>query len=220
MFHQDQEKLKEFVTYTVCYLMASSKFKKKNTIQLILLTVGILLIFLTYFSGPIKKDEHQKTSEDISGIKGDKEEDKNKNIFEDLEYKGKDNNGNKFVIFSEYSDFQTDKPELINMKNIVCYFNFKDGTVLEIRSKTGTYNNVTLDMSFTENVNMFYEDSSLFSDKADFSNANSLLVVEGNVRTQNPDGDLMADKLNFDFTDKKLKVSMYNEDRVNIKTKF
>ena len=106
------------------------------------------------------------------------------------------------------------------MKNIICHFNFKDGTVLEIRSKTGTYNNVTLDMSFTENVNMFYEDSSLFSDKADFSNANSLLVVEGNVRTQNPDGDLMADKLNFDFTDKKLKVSMYNEDRVNIKTKF
>ena len=142
------------------------------------------------------------------------------NIFADLAYKGKATNGNKFVIFSEYSDFQTDRPELINMKNIVCYFNFKDGTVLEIRSKTGTYNNVTLDMSFTENVNMFYEDSSLFSDKADFSNANSLFVVEGNVRTQNPDGDLMADKLNFDFTDKKLKVSMYNEDRVNIKTKF
>tara|TARA_B100001123_G_C15189975_1_gene978903 strand:+ start:470 stop:1072 length:603 start_codon:yes stop_codon:yes gene_type:complete len=200
--------------------MASNKFNKKAAIQLTLITIGVLLVFLIYFSGPIKKDEHQKTSEDISGIKGDKEEDKNKNIFEDLEYKGKDNNGNKFVIFSEYSDFQTDRPELINMKNIVCYFNFKDGTVLEIRSKTGTYNNVTLDMSFTENVNMFYEDSSLFSDKADFSNANSLLVVEGNVRTQNPDGDLMADKLNFDFTDKKLKVSMYNEDRVNIKTKF
>ena len=30
----------------------------------------------------------------------------------------------------------------------------------------------------------------------------------------------MADKLNFDFSDKKLKASMYNEDRVNIKTSF
>ena len=200
--------------------MASNKFNKKAAIQLTLITIGVLLVFLIYFSGPIKKDEHQKTSEDISGIKGDKEEDKNKNIFEDLEYKGKDNNGNKFVIFSEYSDFQTDRPELINMKNIVCYFNFKDGTVLEIRSKTGTYNNVTLDMSFTENVNMFYEDSSLFSDKADFSNADNNLTVEGNVKTQSPDGGLVADILNFDFTDKKLKVSMYGEDKVNVKTKF
>ena len=97
---------------------------------------------------------------------------------------------------------------------------FKDGTILEIRSKTGTYNNVTLDMSFAKNVNMFYMDSSLFSEKADFSNANNRLTVEGNIKTQSPEGNLAADKLNFDFTDKKLKVSMYNEDKVNIKTKF
>ena len=75
-------------------------------------------------------------------------------------------------------------------------------------------------MSFAKNVNMFYMDSSLFSEKADFSNANNRLTVEGNIKTQSPEGNLAADKLNFDFTDKKLKVSMYNEDKVNIKTKF
>jgi len=199
--------------------MESSKFKKKTTIQLILLIVGILLIFLTYFSSPIK-DENEKTVEDISITEKSGEEEKNKNIFEDLEYKGTDNNGNKFIIFSEHSDFRTDRPEIINMQNVLCYFYFKDGTILEIRSKTGTYNNVTLDMSFAKNVNMFYMDSSLFSEKADFSNANNRLTVEGNIKTQSPEGNLAADKLNFDFTDKKLKVSMYNEDKVNIKTKF
>ena len=199
--------------------MESSKFKKKTTIQLILLIVGILLIFLTYFSSPIK-DENEKTVEDISITEKSGEEEKNKNIFEDLEYKGTDTNGNKFIIFSEHSDFRTDRPEIINMQNVLCYFYFKDGTILEIRSKTGTYNNVTLDMSFAKNVNMFYMDSSLFSEKADFSNANNRLTVEGNIKTQSPEGNLAADKLNFDFTDKKLKVSMYNEDKVNIKTKF
>ena len=199
--------------------MESSKFKKKTTIQLILLIVGILLIFLTYFSSPIK-DENEKTVEDISITEKSGEEEKNKNIFEDLEYKGTDNNGNKFIIFSEHSDFRTDRHEIINMQNVLCYFYFKDGTILEIRSKTGTYNNVTLDMSFAKNVNMFYMDSSLFSEKADFSNANNRLTVEGNIKTQSPEGNLAADKLNFDFTDKKLKVSMYNEDKVNIKTKF
>ncbi len=63
-------------------------------------------------------------------------------------------------------------------------------------------------------------DNSLVSDKADFSNENNNLIIEGNVTTQSQKGELMADKLNFDFSDKKLKASMYNEDRVNIKTSF
>ena len=76
-------------------------------------------------------------------------------------------------------------------------------------------------MSFTENVNMFYEDSSLFSDKADFSNTNSVLIVEGNVKTQSPEGKILADKLNFDLIDKNLKISMNNEQKkVNIKTEL
>ena len=106
------------------------------------------------------------------------------------------------------------------MKGVLCYFYFKDGNVLEIRSETGTYNNVTLDMNFAENVNMFYKENALFSDKADFSNAENRLLVEGNVKTQGPNGELIGDKLNFDFIEKKLKISMYNEEKVNIKTNF
>ncbi len=200
--------------------MALNKFSKKTTIQLMLLTIGILLVFLTYFSKPIKK-ENQKKSESTYEVKEGQKDSEDTSVFEDVEYKGVDNNGNKFVIFSEYSDFSKNRPEIINMKNILCYFYFKDGTVLEIRSKTGVYNNVTLDMSFAKNVNMFYADNSLFSDKADFSNASNRLTIEGNVKTQSPDGGLVADKLNFDFVDKKLRLSMYdNEEKVNIKTKF
>ena len=41
------------------------------------------------------------------------------------------------------------------------------------------------------------------------------------MKTKSLDGELVADKLNFDFTDKKLKVSMYgNEEKVNVKTKM
>ena len=47
------------------------------------------------------------------------------------------------------------------------------------------------------------------------------LFVEGNVRTQSPNGEVFADKLNFDFNDKKLKISMYeNNEKVNVKTKI
>ena len=200
--------------------MASNNLKfKKTTIQLILFTAGMLLIFLIYFSESDKKGKLEKL-EDISSTQKDTAEDKDLNIFEDVEYKGVDNNGNKFVIFSKYSDFKIDRAEIINMKGVLCYFYFKDGNVLEIRSETGTYNNVTLDMNFAENVNMFYKENALFSDKADFSNAENRLLVEGNVKTQGPNGELIGDKLNFDFIEKKLKISMYNEEKVNIKTNF
>ena len=200
--------------------MVSNKFKfKKTTVQLILLTVGVLLIFLIYFSDS-NNNKKTETLKDVSNAQKDSKENEDINIFEDVEYKGVDNNGNKFVILSEYSDFKIDKSEIINMKGVLCYFYFKDGKVLEIRSKTGTYNNVTLDMNFAKNVNMFYQDNALFSDKANFSNAENRLVVEGNVKTQGPDGELIGDKLNFDFIDKKLKISMYNEDRIKIKTNF
>ena len=199
--------------------MELNRARKKTAIQLMLLTVGFLLVVFIYFLNPANKKQ-EKMLEDISDIKDTGSDIENKNIFENLEYRGVDKNKNEFVIFSEYSEFKTEEPSIINMKNVSCFFYFKDGTILEIRSKTGIYNNVTLDMSFEENVNMFYMDNSLVSDKADFSNENNNLIIEGNVTTQSQKGELMADKLNFDFSDKKLKASMYNEDRVNIKTSF
>ena len=195
------------------------KFKKKHILQISLILLGILLVFLIYFSKPEKNIQKDLEKNSISQKKDDKI-DPDKNYFENVEYKGVDKNGNKFVIFSEYSEFDLVKPELIKMERILCYFYFKDGTVLEIRSLIGSYNNVTLDMSFAENVKMFYLDSSLFSDNAEYVNSDSKLIVEGNVKTQNSDGELVADKLNFDFIDKKLKISMYNDDTVNIKTKL
>ena len=199
--------------------MELNRARKKTAIQLMLLTVGFLLVIFIYFLNPANKKQ-EKMLENISDIKDTGSDIENKNIFENLEYRGVDKNKNEFVIFSEYSEFKTEEPSIINMKNVSCFFYFKDGTILEIRSKTGIYNNVTLDMSFEENVNMFYMDNSLVSDKADFSNENNNLIIEGNVTTQSQKGELMADKLNFDFSDKKLKASMYNEDRVNIKTSF
>ena len=199
--------------------MELNRARKKTAIQLMLLTAGFLLVIFIYFLNPANKKQ-EKILEDISDIKDTGIDIENKNIFENLEYRGVDKNKNEFVIFSEYSEFKTEEPSIINMKNVSCFFYFKDGTILEIRSKTGIYNNVTLDMSFEENVNMFYMDNSLVSDKADFSNENNNLIIEGNVTTQSQKGELMADKLNFDFSDKKLKASMYNEDRVNIKTSF
>ena len=68
---------------------------------------------------------------------------------------------------------------------------------------------------------MYYLDSILFSEKADYKNSESNLLVEENVIGKDSRGNISADKLNFDIIDKKLTISMYNDlDRVNVKTKI
>lgn len=197
--------------------MASNKFKfnKRILSQITLLLLGVIIIFFTYFYAG--KDKTKKTVEVKKEIT---EEIQNKNTFENIKYEGVDASGNKFVINSEYAEFENETPNLIDMRNILCNFYFKDGTVLKITSDFGVYDNLTNDMSFEQNVKMFYLESKLFSEKANFVNSENYLFVEGNVIAEGLEGNLKADKMNFDLTKKKLRISMYNQDKVNIKVNY
>ena len=101
-----------------------------------------------------------------------------------------------------------------------CKFFFKDGTVLRISSNKGVYDTISSDMEFEQNVKMYYLENRLFSEKASFINSENYLVVQENVVGEAPEGNLVADKLDFDLTQKKLKISMYNQDKVNIKVNY
>ena len=197
--------------------MASNKFKfnKRILSQITLLLLGVIIIFFTYFYAG--KDKTKKTVEVKKEIT---EEIQNKNTFENIKYEGVDASGNQFVINSEYAEFENETPNLIDMRNILCNFYFKDGTVLKITSDFGVYDNLTNDMSFEQNVKMFYLESKLFSEKANFVNSENYLFVEGNVIAEGLEGNLKADKMNFDLTKKKLRISMYNQDKVNIKVNY
>tara|TARA_Y100000590_G_C15741607_1_gene1020483 strand:+ start:1599 stop:2219 length:621 start_codon:yes stop_codon:yes gene_type:complete len=200
--------------------LSKKKLSRKKIIQLTqisLLLAGLLIIFFTYF-GTLKKDQTSVGIESVKKIdKKDSQQEDNLNSFEDVEYKGVDTNGNRFVIASEYANFTTDRPEIINMSEIECVFYFKDGTNLVIVSDYGIFNNVTNDMEFTENVKMNYLENVLFSEKANFTNSKNELLVEGDVVSHGPEGKLQADRLDFDLNTKKLKISMYNDKKVNIK---
>jgi len=201
--------------------MASSKFKLNNTklIQISLLALAFLLIFFTYFLN-LKKKQPSTSVDQIETIKPDGQKEKVVNTFLDVEYNGFDKNGNRFVIGSKYANFEIDKPNIIRMEQILCIFYFKDDANLTIVSNYGIYNNVTDDMEFTENVKMNYLENVLFSEKANFFNVKNELLIEGNVKTKSPEGELQADKLDFNLDSKKLKISMYNDKKVNIKVNF
>ncbi len=201
--------------------MESSKFKLNKTkfIQISLLLIAFFLIFFTYFSN-LKKKQASTNLDQIKTIEPDGQKEKAVNTFVDVQYSGFDKNGNRFIIGSRHANFEIERPEIIRMEQILCNFYFKDGTKLTIISDFGIYNNVSDDMEFTENVKMNYLENVLFSEKANFSNVKNELLVEGNVKTTSPEGKLQADKLDFNLDNKKLKISMYNDEKVNIKVNF
>ena len=75
-------------------------------------------------------------------------------------------------------------------------------------------------MEFEQNVKMYYLEKKLFSEKANFVNSENYLFVQGNVIAEGDEGDLSADRMDFDLVEKKLKISMYNREKVNIKVNY
>ena len=191
---------------------------KKILSQIILLLIGILLIFFIYFYSNQKQKSVKKIQKDK--IIGEKVLPENTSTFEDIQYEGMDINGNEFIINAKYAEFQNDIPNIINMEKILCRFFFKDGTILKITSDFGVYDNISNDMQFEQNVEMYHSENRLFSDKANFVNLENNLIVQGNVIAKGLDGDLSADKMDFDLTEKKLRISMYNQDKVNIRVNY
>ena len=192
---------------------------KKKIFQLSLIFIGLIIIFFTYFFNLEKKQPSEVVTE-IETKENEEFLEEGVNRFENVEYKGIDNTGNKFTIGSQFAEFKKEKPELIFMENVECFFTFKDNTVLLISSKKGIYNNISNDMQFSEDVRMDYLENIIFSDRANFNNYENQLLIAGNVRGDGPTTNLKADELDFDLNTKDLKISMYSEERVKIKTKF
>ena len=192
---------------------------KKKIFKLSLVFIGLLIIFFTYFFNLEKKQPSDIVTE-TETKENEEFLEEGVNRFENVEYKGIDNTGNKFTIGSQFAEFKKEKPELIFMENVECFFTFKDNTVLLISSKKGIYNNISNDMQFSEDVKMDYLENTIFSDRANFNNYENQLLIAGNVRGDGPTTNLKADELDFDLNTKDLKISMYSEERVKIKTKF
>ena len=199
-------------------VLNKSKIKNRSIIQASLVFFGLMIIFFTYFysadKDPSLENVVQNESEKGELVK------EGFNTFENIAYEGKDSNNNNFTLNAEYAEFAVNESNIIYMKKIVCRFFFKDGSTLKVLSDKGIYNNISNDMEFEENVEMYYLENKLFSDKANFVNSENYLIVQGNVLGEGPLGNVAADKLNVDLIDKKMKISMYNESKVNIKVNY
>tara|TARA_B100001057_G_scaffold140377_1_gene140076 strand:+ start:1187 stop:1774 length:588 start_codon:yes stop_codon:yes gene_type:complete len=190
----------------------SHRKKKLIFIQSVLLLIAILLLYIFYYQGNVT----EKSSDEVK-IQNEKlEELGESNFFEDVEYRGIDANGNRYLLESKIASFDDESPEKVNMTGMNATFYFKDGTILEISGETGTYNNKSNDMQFRENVRVAQAENRIFADNLDYFNSKRFIKVYGNVKGKSLDGNFHSDILNLDIDKQSMNFLMNNNEQVKI----
>ena len=179
--------------------------KKVLTIQLLIFFSAIILLYSTYYKKDYSDDLMKKVDNNIESVGSEKT-----NNFKNIEYKGVDLNGNRYIIRSETADFEVDKPELINMQLMKTVFYFKDGSTLYVEGDSGTYNSKNKNMTFRENIVAEYQDNFVYADNLDYFNTKDLLNIYGNVRTESVEGEIIADNLKINLASQTLGISMFD----------
>ena len=180
-------------------------------IQLTIFLIASFLLYLTY------SDKNKNVKKEV---KIETESKVDTNSFTDIEYSGFDLNGNRYLLKAVKAEFESETPELINMKIVVANFYLKDDTILTVISEEGLYNNITLDMEFRQNVKATYLTNTLLSDQLTYSNSDGKLLATGNVRGESIEkGEFSADNVEYDLTSKILNFAMFGNKQVNVKLK-
>ena len=198
----------------------TNRIRKLRLVQFSLLAAGILIIIFTFLQNKnenqleiISKDKKNQINESL------KKNNDGNDVFYDITYNGIDLAGNRYVLRSKEAISNKLQEELIRMKEVEAFFYFKDGTVLEVKSKKGIYNNKSLDIKFEDTVKANYQEGSLYANEANYSNSKSYLSISGNVKIKDIRGEIFADDLFFDLNNHTvdIKSSRDNNVKANIK---
>ena len=189
-------------------------YRKKRLIliQSLLLFIAVLLLYFFYYKSEV--NEQPKEVVKIENKKLDNSS--NTNYFENVEYKGIDANGNRYILQSEIASFSDKSPEIVNMVGMNATFYFRDGEILTVSGNKGTYNNKTNDMKFREEVKVVQAENKIFANNLDYFNVKKIIKVYGNVKGESLDGNFTSDILNLNIENQSVDFLMDNNEQVKI----
>ena len=193
----------------------SYRKKRLILIQTLLLFVAILLFYIFYYQNNTSSIQNKKVETESEKLQKMSED----NFFEDVEYKGIDSNGNRYLLNSKIASFDENNPELVKMIEMNATFYFKNGKTLKVSGKSGMYNNKTNDMEFRGDVRVVQADNKIFADNLDYFNLRKKIKVYGNVEGKSLDGNFSSDILNLDIDNQSIDFLMNNREQVKINLK-
>ena len=191
--------------------------KKKQKIQIILILIGLLLIFATYFYYPyaerIKLVKDQPAQQNLEKTREDNE----RTFFKNVEYKGYYDLNKPFTIKSDNAYMLNEEPDVIYMASMQVILYLSDGRIVNITSDQGKYNKITYDCYFQKNVIANDGETQITAENLDLlANENSVKIYN-KVNLNYPKGSLWADNIVYDFETKYFKVSMFDDKTVKMK---
>ena len=185
---------------------------KNKKIQVILFFSGFILIFLTYFLYPkvdkklservIIEDNQTETNEKVS------------NTFKNVEYQGIYNFNNNFTIEADIAQILKDDPDVVLMNNMEANIIMKDGREVVIFGDKGNYNKQNYDSFFEGNVRVTDGETVILADNLDLVASEDFMLIYNNVSVTNDSGNLIADKINYNFDTKFYKITMYGKKKI------
>ena len=190
--------------------------KKQQNIQIILISIGLLLILITYFYYPyMNKAKLTGNQSDKTGLERALKD--QSTFFEKVQYKGLYDVDKPFTIMSEEAYILDEEPEFVYMTNVHTILYLADGRIVNIKADKGKYNKVTYDCFFKQNVKATDGETKIFAENLDLLATTSFVKIYKDVTLNYPTGSLVADKIDYDFETKYFKVSMFDDKTVKIK---
>jgi len=191
----------------------------RKLIQTFLVSLGFLIIFVTYLLYPKIEKNRLKGSvvENEQPLIKDKDNENQGSKFEELEFRGFYNFDNPFLIASEEAIISPENSNIVYMTNIKIIIEMNDGRTVIIVGDNGKYNKATYDCYLENNVIASDGETEILSDNLNLLSSKDSASIYNNVVVNNKNGQLKADKVDYNFESKYYKISMFRDERVKIK---
>ena len=191
---------------------------RNKIIQFSLIIAGIMLFFLTYYSG--NKDKIAEVDKNISSGDVNKLTKETSNIIENVNYIGTNNKGTFFKLNAAIAEVKYDEPNISQLQDVFVVIKLRDSRTIHIKSDKATFDKISNDCEFFGHVKVTEGDNVITSDNLDLYMSKNLITAYNNVRYNGIKGFLVADKVDMDILNNEANIFMFEKnDKVRVKYK-
>ena len=191
--------------------------KKQQKTQLALISIGLLLILLTYFYYPYMKQDKLLKNQSVQKDLENTTDNDQITTFENVNYEGLYDLDKPFSVKSENAYILDENPDVVYMTNMHVIMYLKNDRIVNIVSNKGKYNKNSNDCFFEEDVKATDGETKIYAENLDLLATEKFVKIYNNVKLNHSTGSLRADKINYDFETKYFKVSMFDDKVVKMK---
>ena len=196
----------------------------KNTIQYLLFII-LIILSVFFYKKYIETDKNltQNQSEIQKNNENSLIEENNEtsNIIENLKYVSKDLLGNTYIINAQSAKVQENKIDNVQLYEVFAKIIQQNDEIIYINSNFADYNKINNNTVFKDNVNVKYGDQSIDANNISLDFSKNLIEIQENVFYKNKNARIKADKIELNFENKKIKISMDKlDEKVEIVGKY